>query len=275
MLYGYQNLYERQRYEISDARISQMSTVLNQNGIVLYSVTYPDFYPMSRLELEAPVVDKEAMNKRIFGDDIPETRMENVPVRERLYTDDQSLTFYYGDQKGLVYYESTGNNYVPKDMSNASIDAVAKAFSKDLYGDSVDMQITYRKTADNSYRIEMNEVYKERLIFESYIKMTITETGIEEALAIRYRGSEFIGDKEEIYPFDEVVYSLMYYMENELETDEAYIEKRNIRDFDLGYYILDQDNQKLLYQVEPYYRIIFDSGEIYYINAFTNVIYKP
>lgn len=274
-LYGFQNLSEEKRYEISNERIAQMSSVLNRNGLVLYSYILPDYYPMNRLELEAPTADKEAMNRRIFGDEVPETRMENVPVRERLFTKDQSLTFYYGEQKGLVYYEGSSDKYIPKDLTISSVDDVAKAFAKDLFGDGVDMEITYRKTADNTYRIEMNEKYKERLILQSYIKMTISESGIEEALAIRYNPSEFIGTKENVYPFDEVVYSLMYYLEEESNSDEPYIEKRKIKDIDIGYYIIDQDMRKLLYQVEPYYRVIFDTGEIYYINAFTNSIYKP
>lgn len=274
-LFGYQRFYERDRYTLSKEREAQLNSYVNQEGVVLYYVI-PSYYPKSALELNAPKVEKEEIAKRILGD-MQESRLENTTLAERRFNDNESLTFYAGDQQGLVFYKSTKSSYVPKDMTISNVDATAIRFAKDLFGADTDMVVTYRKINDagteEGYLVELNEQYKDTIIFQTYVKLQITKDGIKEAIGIRYEPIDFVGVKKNIYPFDEVIYSLMYYLKDDLAKISV-DPKKTIKDIDIGYYQIDVDQRKIVYQVEPYYRVIFTDGETYFINAYTNDITK-
>lgn len=274
-LFGYQRFYERDRYTLSKEREAQLNSYVNQEGVVLYYVI-PSYYPKSALELNVPKVEKEEIARRILGD-MQESRLENTTLAERRFNDNESLTFYAGDQQGLVFYKSTKSSYVPKDMTISNVDATAIRFAKDLFGSNTDMVVTYRKVNDagseEGYMVELNEQYKDTIIFQTYVKLQITKDGIVEAIGIRYEPIDFVGVKKNIYPFDEVIYSLMYYLKDDLAKINVN-PKKTIKDIDIGYYLIDVDQRKIVYQVEPYYRVIFTDGETYFINAYTNDITK-
>lgn len=275
LLFSYQRFYERNRYTLSKERESQLNSYVNSEGVVLYYVI-PSYYPKSSLELNSPKMDKEAIAKRILGD-VQESRLEDTSLAERRFNENESLTFYAGDQEGVIFYKSTNSSYIPKDMTIGSVDAIAMRFAKDLFGSEVDMVVTYRKANDpgteEGYLIELNEQFKDTIIFQTYVKLKITKEGIKEAIGIRYEPIDFVGVKKNIYPFDEVIYSLMYYLKDDLAKIKV-DPKKTIKDIDIGYYLIDVDQRKIVYQVEPYYRIIFNDGETYFINAYTNDITK-
>lgn len=278
LLFAYQRFYEKNRYTLSADRVAQLNEYVNNEGGTIYYVI-PSYYPKSQLELSAPSVDKEVVARRILGD-VQESRLENTTLAERRFNENESLTFYGGEQEGLVFYKSTKSSYIPKDMTINSIDKVANQYAKDLFGSEVDMEVTYRKSNQTEdaggYFVELNEVYKDTIIFQSYIKMKISKEGIQEAIGIRYKPIDFIGAKKNIYPFDEVIYSLMHYIENDLPKTDVItpVLEKTIKDIDIGYYLIDVDQRKLVYQVEPNYRIIFVDGETFFINAYTNDITK-
>lgn len=281
-LFVYKESYEDKRYTLPEERANQVYSALNAEGIGIYKFI-PEYYPQRQLELEAPSIDKEAIRRTILGDQV--TITADVIPGETISNDNESLTFYTGEQEGYIYYKSTQSSYIPEDMTVSNVDKVVKQFAQDLYGSDVDMDITYRKTVeedvenglDEGYRIELNEVFKDRIVFQSYIKLYITEKGIQEALAVRFKPTEYVGNNKNVYPFDEVIYSLMYHLEDELEAMviEENVLKKLIKDIDVGYYLLDVDRRKYVYNLDPHYRIIFESGETYYINAYTNDIISP
>lgn len=281
-LFVYKINYESNRYTLPEEREKQVSSALNTAGITLY-LFVPDYYPQRQIELEAPAIDKEEIRRTILGDQV--TITPDNTFGEKISNDNESLTFYTGEQEGYVYYKSEKSSYVPKDMTVSNVDDIVMEFAKDLYGSDVDMDITYRKSVeedvvngiDEGYRIELNEVFKDRIVFQSYIKLYITEMGIQEALAVRFKPIDYVGNSRNVYPFDEVMYNLMYYLEDELEAMdiEDNVPKKSIKDIDVGYYLLDIDRRKYVYNLDPHYRVIFESGETYYINAYTNVIINP
>ncbi len=276
LLFMNQKNYESERYVMSDSRVRQMERVLNERGIGIYTYI-PGYYPQTQLRLESPTLDKDNIIQRVLGE-VYESRLDNDYFAERIFNEDQELTFYMGEQKGMMYYKlkDGAKAYAPEDLTDASIRKVILQFSEDLFGEETNMQPTYWKEVDGEgYRIELNESYKGNLIFQSYIKLYITMNGIEEALAIRYKPIEFSGDKQNVYPFDEVIYNLMYYLEEEYS--ESQIEqsgRRTIRYIDVGYYVVDEGARNLTFRADPYYRVIFEDGDVYYINAYSNVIYK-
>lgn len=274
-LFLYQGYYEEVRYTLSAEKEAQLSKVLNSNGISIYKLI-PSFYPKSQLELKVPSDDRESIVERVLGTKVS-SRIEANGLGERVFTDTESLVFYVGTQLGLIYYTGTDDKYRPKNMTLSEIESVASAFSKELFGEDVEMVITAEKATEGGYRIEMNEKFKDSIIFQSYIKLLITQNGIEEALATRFEPIGQVGQRKNIYPFDEIMYSLMYYLYDEIHasSDSDDKLKKIVRDIDIGYYLIDANVKDIVMQADPYYRVIFEDGDIYYINAYTNDIYVP
>ena len=274
-LFLFQGYYEERRYTLSADKEVQLSKVLNSNGISIYKLI-PSFYQTARLELKIPADNKEFIVERVLGKKVS-SRIEANGLGERFFTDQESLVFYVGEQLGLVYYSGVDEKYKPKNMTLSEVESVAKEFALELFGDEVKMVITAEKATEGGYRIEMNEEYKDSIVLQSFIKMSITEDGIEEALAIRYEPLGYIGQRKNIYPFDEIMYSLMYYLYEEIHSLNQSEDKlkKIVRDIDIGYYLIDSSAKDFVMQADPYYRVIFEDGDIYYINAYTNDIYVP
>jgi len=277
LLFGWQKVNEDERYTLPDDREKQMQNVLRRNGIGIY-LTIPEYFPMRQVELFAPKVDSDRIRRSMLGD-IVQSEIDAVTLGERIFNENESLTFYVGEQDGYIFYKSVQSSYVPENMTKGEVDKVALEFAEAMFGENVDMEVTYRKSISTSpkdgYRLELNERYKEDLIFQTFIKLDITPEGIKEALAVRYDPVDYIGPKKNIYPLDEVAYNLMYFLEDELDT---YVEKglaKFISNIDIGYYLVDVDKRKYEYQLDPYYRIVFKDGDTYYINAYTNDISMP
>jgi len=281
-LFAYKTNYESNRYILPEERANQVYSALYAKGIGIYEFI-PQYYTKRQIELEAPIIDQEKIQKAILGDQVTITPGETLG--EKISNGQESLTFYNGEQEGYIFYKSDKSSYISKDMTINNVEKVAFEFAKDLYGDDIDMEVTYRKIitedkdngVEKGYRIEMNEIFKDDIIFQSYIKLYITEDGIKEALAVRFNPIDYVGSEKNVYPFDEVMYSLMYYLEDELEAMviEDNVLKKLIKDIDIGYYLIDVDRRKYIYNMDPHYRIIFESGETYYINAYTNDIISP
>lgn len=279
-LFVYKNSYENNRYSLPDERAVLVKNALDARGIALYEFI-PEYYPTKQIQLEAPSIDKERVKKEMLGDQI--TITPDNTLGERISNVNESITFYTGEREGYVFYKSENSSYVSKDLTISNVEDVAYDFAKDLFGDDVKMEVTYRKEIEEDlangiskgYRLELNEVYKDDIILQTFIKLYITEEGIEEALAVRFKPVGYSGSSKNIYPFDEVMYSLMFYLEDESEDQGVKNSGRTIRDIEVGYYLLDVDRRKYLYNVDPHYRIIFESGETFYINAYTNDIIRP
>jgi len=272
-LWRYQIQYEENRYTINQVRKDQLSTVLSNNGISSY-VFLPEYYPTSQLELEAPSIDKNEISTSILGDDYTRGLKDGMEVHE---SNLGSITYYTDVKQSYIFYKGSGVKYLPKDLTSSAVDQVAKEFARDLFGKDVKMEITVRKNIKDSeeeagYQLEMNEIFRDKIIFQTFIKLRITRQGIMEALAVRYKPLDYYGNNKNIYPYDEAIYSLIYYMkENETQDIEG---EGHISDVDIGYYIMDVDTRRYEYQVDPYYRIIFSDGSVYYINAYTNDVFE-
>lgn len=280
-LFLYQWQYEDERYTLSSDRETMLTKILGREGVTIYN-WIPKFEPMETIVLGEPVKDKERIIETIIGDQYT-IEPDEFNLGEKVSDGEQTLIFYFGEQEGYIYYSSETGHYVPENLTKNSVEKVAKQFAEDLYGEDVVMETTLDTQIkdDNDvplgYRIEMNEIYArdQRQIFQSFIKLYVTEDGIQEALAVRYPPIELGSEVKDIHAFDVVMYNLMYYLSEELEELRSEGVTKTIKEIDVGYYLQDVDTKKLTYELEPHYRVVFIDGDTYYINAYTNVITKP
>lgn len=276
VLYGYGKKYEQNKYNLSEARVTKLNQVLNKKNISLYNYIPPN-YPLRGLAMKPPALEIEAVVERIFKQQ--EYSLEEDEVRgNRYFNEKQSLTFYTGKRKGYIYYNGKQSAYVPKNMTVEEVEKIALQMGRDLLGDNVTLAVTYKENLkDNSYRVEINEIYDKKINFQTFIQLVIKETGIEQALAVRYKPIDFVGKEKFVFPIDEILYRLTDYLEKEeiLKANPEQNNVKTIRDIDIGYYVVDVEQQAISYDADPYYRIIFDGGDTYYVNAYTNTVFTP
>lgn len=261
-IFSLSKVIEHKRYTLSEERLVQLREILKENGYALYDHV-PDFYPMQKMVLESPKPDKDKIKARIFdGDTYSTSFTANV---ESYLTPDQRLMFYKGDQKGLIRYTADSSRYVPKTFTREDVEKIAEEFVDDITLSIPKMELTYIVEYNDYFLLEYNEVYKEQILFCSYVKMKVTAQGVTEATALRYTPKELTGDERTIRAIDEVLFNFVSIVKPEEDTFSA------IKKIDLGYHLaMSSVEDNILIEAVPYYRIKLNSGEVYYINAYTN-----
>lgn len=251
-----------QQYVLSEERKSQLREILYENGFALYTHV-PDNFPMKKIILHSPQNDKDKIAKKIFED---ESYTRTFLYNSENYTSNkQELQFLKGDQKGVILYSGTNENYIPKSSSKEDIEAAAKKFAKDITLSDPKLKLTLSKKFDDYYILEYNEIYKGNIIFCNYVRIKASEKGIEEASVLRYAPERLTGRKQKLFPADEVLYNFAQSVF--LEDEELY----SIKNIDLGYDLgINNLADNVLAEAVPYYRIKLHNEQVYYINAYTN-----
>lgn len=261
-LFSTARYFENERYSLSEKRTEQLRDVLKRNGYVLYDYV-PNYFPMPKIVFQPPEVDKTETIKQIFGSEV---YLTSFSTRADQYgSEKQQLIFYKGDQKGVVSYKGTNEEYIPEEFTLEEVERVSQIFAEKITLSIPKLQLTYKKLVDDYYILEYNEVYKGQLLFSSYVTMKVSKRGIEEAKMLRYIPTKFTGDKKPIVPIDESLYNFI----GKVKPAEG--EMFSIKKIDLGYNIaMDSLSGNIMAEAVPYYRIKLDNDQVYYINAYTN-----
>lgn len=252
-----------QLYTLSDERLSQLGDILNENGFALYSLV-PKYFPMKKIILETPILNKENIVRTIFDGEEFTTTFTNE--YERYVSEQQELTFLKGNQKGKITYNGSNSQYIPSAFTEKEVIKVGKKFAEAITLSIPKLTLTRKDRFKDYYLLEFNETYKGQILFCSYVSLKISAKGVEEASALRYAPVEFTDAEEKLYPIDEVLYSFMRIVQpNE---GELYSINRIDLGYDLGMGDLEENYSA---QAVPYYRIKLNISEAYYfINAYTN-----
>lgn len=262
IIIGINKYKDNQRYNLSYERKDQLSSILSQKGFSLYD-HIPSFFPMKKIILDPPSVDKEKIARTMIKNMEFSIRFkEDAEVYE---TDDQEIEFMKGDKKGLVVYRGAIEEYKPSSLELKEVERVGKRFAEDFTLSAAKLELTFIKQVDDFFVLEFNEVYKGEILFCSYVHMKISTRGVEEAESIRYVPTSFKGEEQNLYPIDEALYNFL----SKVQPNEG--ERYYIKGIDVGYNLGTQGNElNILIEAVPYYRVKLDNGLTYYINAYTN-----
>lgn len=263
-IYEYEN---QKQYTVSQENEQRIKKILLDNNIIMYEIL-PDYYPMQKLSVEYISVEQEKIVQSIFGKVIPVSINDESSNSYELGS--EKITFKMKEEKGKILYENPKGRDKVKDFTDkALIESKAKNFAEDLTSGMSDLQlIRYLEIKDDYYVMEFCETFQDNILFSSYVKIKYTKEGITQAEAFRYRPIGMIGEKRNIYPPDEVLYNFMQVILEESEYEPIFI-----KGIDIGYNLgLESEGDEITATAIPYYRILLDTGETYYINAYKNEI---
>lgn len=265
-LYFWINWRNTEQFTLSEERRHQLQTIMEKKGVNLYS-EIPDFYPMAKLDLRVVDISHEKAVKTVFKKAPYTFGIEYKGlVADSYRSKGQSLIFYSGDKKGTIYYKADEPSYVPDSLALKSFEKTALQFATDLLADKADFAITYRRDKLKGYRFEMNQLFRDKPIFSSYLRVEIEQDGIKEVLATYYEPIDYQGEPRHLVPFDEVVYHFIDYLATNGE------QQVTIKDADVGYYVYDPKRKQLQIEATPVYRFILDDDSRYYVDAYENTI---
>ncbi|MDF1616445.1 hypothetical protein [Petrocella sp. FN5] len=262
-------IYQREntRYTLSSERVIQLENILEKNNIYLLD-HLPNFYPKSRLRVSMPIdMEKELVEGFFLDEAVRFIISANAHTHE---TSRERLTFDQVNEKGRVFYGSSEPTFVPKNLLDHEKIKTASQFVKEMTQSKGKFELTDQRDGDDFSIYYYNERFLGELIFSNETVVRIEKEGITEARAIRYVPQGFVGSPLEIFPADEALYKFMNYIRAFEETSIM------ITDLDLGYAIGQSTLENVIWiEIEPYYRIKLSTGQTYFINAYTNEIYRP
>ncbi|VDN48052.1 conserved protein of unknown function [Petrocella atlantisensis] len=262
-------IYQRDvsRHTLSGERIDQLERILEKNDIYLLD-HLPDFHPKSKLRVSMPVdIEKELVEVFFQNEEVRFTISANAHTHE---TAVERLTFDQVNEKGRVFYGSNEPTFVPKNLLGHEKLKSANDFVDKMTLGKGKYELTDQRDGDVFSIYYYNERFLGELIFSNETVVRMEEKGITEARAIRYVPQGFVGNPLELFPADEALYKFMSYIRAFEDTTLT------ITDFDLGYAIGQSPLENVIWmEIEPYYRIKLSTGQTYFINAYTNEIYRP
>lgn len=264
--YSYSKRYHR--YTLSTERIEQVQELLQTNQIKMTGKIVSSFYPMSKLKIELGKYEDITLIERIFNDSqmIPSIESHGrryVKGKEELWISRQE-----GNMVGVISYTNPDGRGRLKSLAYEDVKKVGDQFVKEITSGKGKFVIDEQGTTQEGYRLSYKEVYKGWRLFNSTVDIVLTEKGVVWGQLLRYQPIRFHGEKRDIYPPDEVLLNFIYFIREQYPVEPITIVK-----MDLGYDAGTRDGTRDIYGIAvPYYRIILETGQIFYINGYTNEI---
>lgn len=263
LFFGYQYKKE-QAYTITTEKEEQLKDILGNNNIYIYCLL-PKYEPRSKLSVKLKEVDDQ-LPSYLFG-----SLYNYKPLPPEYSKDNETIIMVKGTKEGLISYTNSSAMNELGDFTKDKIEKFGNTLMNRLTMEKGNMRLTSSQPDDdyNYYQLEYNDVYKKEIIFSNYVQLMIYKSGRVEGKSIRYEPISFNGRKEKITPVDEVLYRFMYNIRRK-ENNELI----KIMGIDIGYYVDrdddDRSEDKDDLEAVPCYRIRLGSGEVHYINAYTN-----
>lgn len=272
-LLGFNYLIERNRYTLSSYDNNLLKEVVSDNGMPIYTKYPNDFYPMSQIMMQEYNFDEEKMADQVFT---IEYKVINHDNGKTTYTNSKETEKLVFDNQHIDYTNEEGKFDINEgeDMRSQAI-ALAKEFASLLTNDEYNFVLLSHDVMkeDEIYKIKLCEEYKGNKIFSNFVSVIVTKEGIVEAEFERYAPTGYQGRKRDIYPVDEVLYNVLYYIREKYEDANFALEE-----IDKGYYA---NTNAIDYEAtaNPSYRIPLmnlntGEGQIIYVDAYSNEITK-
>ncbi|MGL5676500.1 MAG: two-component system regulatory protein YycI [Cellulosilyticaceae bacterium] len=257
-------------YDISQERMDTTKSILNDRGIVLDCDLPQSFRPVKTLWLEAIPMDskvREELVKQVFGKNNEQVmiskKASNEPYEEDI------VVYSYGEkelifQGSAIYYrnKTTGETLAPLKKEKALALAADFVDAIDIKKSNKKVKIEYRIESSKTV-VTYYEVYNKLPIFDSYIRMDITSSGVMYAEMQGVKIAEKIGTIKPLDPIDKVLFDIDEQMMHQTPL--------TIENVDLGYSMKNSEGMHILdEEAVPVYKIdIKGLSEPIFVNAYT------
>lgn len=255
-------------YLLKGAQIQDIRQVMSENNMMVETAIPRRFKPLQKLTVfpyQMNSAEREEIVKRIFGS-LDKVKVSLEPAKEpdkkprRVYTKDyQHITFE--GEKVTYHHDEMGEDVV--DISTAKKMAEKWLRQAGYSPGKMHLQVI---DEPKDWQIIYYDKYKDMPVFDSYVKLKITPLGIAHAKIHKVELGKSTGEKQAIYPIDQVFFYLMNLIGNQ---EKPVV----IQDIMIGYGLENPKGTHLIAEKAiPFYQIILENGEIYYINAYNNEI---
>lgn len=260
-------------YILNTKKIQAIEQILTANKIDYSYVVLPKKYePLAKLEFEEREISNKEVYETFFAD--------NDTINSKL---SENLIEYYKDGIGTLEIYKNGSIKFKYDNSSKKDTVLSAVETKILANEELKKldflentyELSQRYVDNNNYIYEYNPKFDDKYIFMSYVKITVSKKGVEVVDIYEVKKKGFDTKTREVISIDRVLLNLVMKIDK-LDINNNYgYNNIQIMGIDLGYniknkYIYKNINKK----AEPYYKILINDKDIFYINAYTNYIYN-
>lgn len=254
-------------YTLKESKVNDIIKILQENNIYVDCDIPKGYKPLQKLtvlpyQINSTLRDSVAQKLLDGPEGITvsiETSSEGKHKSKRIYRKKHQAVIFDGEN--VLYFNESIEDYEGPIQIKQAKKTAEKWLSQIEYNPK-EMHVQIIEQQGHVYMIYYDK-YDGVPIFDSYVKMHITPLGVKEVKIHKVSLGELIGSKETIYSADQVFFSLMQKI--------AQSQPIHIKDIVIGYALENPKGTHLIAEEAiPFYQVILESGETYYINAYTN-----
>ncbi len=259
---------ESTAYVLKETQIEDIKTVLKENKIFVDSPIPKKYKPLPKLTVSPFQISSGTREE--FVKSLLET-LDGVTISiEAAKSPNEKPRRVYRKGKETVVFE--GENILYHHEGNTSdgplrVEQAQRAAEKWLLKMDYSARKMHRQVVEepNSVHVIYYDKFDGIPVFDSYVKIKVTASGVSEAEIHKVELGEVIGEKQEIYSADQVFFYLIKLIAKE--------EPTHIKDIMIGYALENPKGTHLIAEKAlPFYQIILEDGRVYYINAYNSEI---
>ena len=253
---------------LKDTRVQDIKTVLEANNIFLDAQMPKSYKPIQKLTVSPFHINSEIrddfVKKLLQSQDGVTISVEPAKSPEskprRIYRKGEEIVVFEGEN---ILYKNEAN-IAGEDFDIEKAKKMADKWLTKLDYSPHKMHMQLIEGSNMGYIVYYDK-YNGIPIFDSYVVVKVTSSGVSETEIHKVALGDAIGEKQEIYPADQVFFYLMKTLASDKPT--------YIKDIIIGYALENPKGTHLIAEKAlPFYQIILDDGRVYYINAYNSEI---
>lgn len=258
-------------YQVSEDRLDTITSILEKNNIKVDAKLPRIFSPKSSIWLEPVQITsaiRDGVVSNVFGEDrslitITKDAYDVKYGRNALVYSKQQEELKFSKER--ISYHHKGIENEGNALSEKEALKLAKTFVENLEMENYFQDVKIESRSESyGWDITYYEVYKGLPVFDSYIKLRVSEGGVFDAEVRCLVITDKVGQLKPLYPIDEVLFGLQ-----ELNLDQT---ERIVESVELGYRLDNIEGMHILAEeAVPMYKIQMKGLTTpIFVNAYTN-----
>lgn len=258
-------------YQVSEDRLDTITSILEKNNIKVDAKLPRIFSPKSSIWLEPVQITsaiRDGVVSNVFGEDrslitITKDAYDVKYGRNALVYSKQEEELKFSKER--ISYHHKGIENEGNALSEKEALKLARRFVENLEMENYFQDVKIESRSESyGWDITYYEVYKGLPVFDSYIKLRVSEGGVFDAEVRCLVITDKVGQLKPLYPIDEVLFGLQ-----ELNLDQT---ERIVESVELGYRLDNIEGMHILAEeAVPMYKIQMKGLTTpIFVNAYTN-----